>query len=191
MKLMTAAVMALLLGMFMVTAGNAAEEAATKPVTVSVPNGGKVTMKPPASWKQNVLQPGLEIPPTVTFTSSGSNAIALKITWIPDPAGKFSDQKEIDATVTRVNQQYIPYSVEKGMELKHLSSKNGKGAYATFTDAKLAHARVLPPGEFICVASGMIVVGKQAGAFTLLSNKLDTPEFKQAFQFISDGIVAE
>ena len=156
-------------------------------VSVTVPGADKVAVHLPASWKQMVSQPRQDLPPTV-ITTSTTGALSLQLTFIPDPGGRFATKDSVDRVVTAANQQYVSGSVEKRLSLTQLESPSGHGCYSTFTDADLVGVETPPAGQFRHVLSGVIVTGKQAVAFTLLTNRPDDPEYQQARQVITTGL---
>jgi hypothetical protein len=157
-------------------------------INVTVPKADKIAIRIPPAWKQTVIQPTPQLPPTVKIESA-DHALSLQLTFIPDAEGRFATQESVDRVVTQANQQYVGGSVEKRLTLTQLVSKNGHGCYSTFTDADLVGVANPPAGQFRNVLSGVIVIQKQAAAFTLLSNSTTSPEYREALQIISEGIL--
>ncbi|HSI11550.1 MAG TPA: hypothetical protein VK961_05875 [Chthoniobacter sp.] len=157
---------------------------------ITIPKGDKLAVRIPPAWKQTVIQPKPELPPTVKIESA-DHALSLQLTFIPDLEGRFATKEGVDRLVTGVNQRYVAGSVEKRLTLTQLVSKVGHGCYSTFTDADLVGVPNPQAGQFRNALSGVIVVQKQIAAFTLLSNSTTSPEYQQAIQIISDGISPE
>jgi len=147
----------------------------------------KIAIRIPSEWKQTVIQPAPDLPPTVRLATA-DNALTLLISFIPDPDGRFATRENVDRIVTGANQQYVAGSVEKRLTLTLLVSNSVRGCYSTFTDADLAALPNPPPGQYRNVLSGILVIRKQAASFTLLSNSTTSPEYRQALQIISEGI---
>lgn len=157
-------------------------------VNVAVPKADQVAIRLPATWKQTIIQPRQDLPPTVMVVSD-ADALTLQLTFLPNLDGRFDTKDSVDRVVTQANQQYVSGSVEKRFGLTQLDSHSGHGCYSTFTDADFVGMETLPDGQFRYVASGLFVVGKQAVAFTLLTNSTDGPGYRRAIQVVSEGIL--
>jgi hypothetical protein len=162
---------------------------AAEEVTVQVPGADRVKIVVPAGWKHSIVQTLPALPPTLDMQEPTA-PLGLKITFLPDPNGKLANEEEIKKLMTASTGLYVESSLEKKLEIRPMSTKNGKGFYATFTDASLVDKKEVPPGQFRIVTSGILVVGKQAAAFTLLTNRLDGKEYVAAMQLLSEGIIA-
>ena len=154
--------------------------------TVQVPGADKLLVTVPAGWKHTTDRPPAGIPPTVDITSPGG--ALLKITFMQDPKGQFTKSDELDKLVTKANQQYVANSIEKRVVLQRLASSGGPGVYSVFTDPKLANAAKPPPGDFRFVSAGARSFGRQVLIFSLLSNNKDNDEYRQALDFLANGI---
>ena len=165
----------------------AAVPVAADDVSVQVPGGDLVKVVVPAGWKHSVAQPVPTLPPTLEIQEPTA-PLVLKITFLPDPNGKLAKDEELKKLMKASTGLYLAGSVEQKLELWPLTTKNGRGVYATFTDASLLDKKELPPGQFRIVASGILLVGKQAAAFTLLTNRLEGKEYEAAMQILSEGI---
>jgi hypothetical protein len=162
---------------------------AAEEVTVQVPRAEMVKVTVPDGWKHSVTQTLPSLPPTLDIQES-SAPLSLKITLFPDPEGRLAKDDELKKLLNAATGLYVESSVEKKLDLRPLATKNGRGFYATFTDASLVEAKDVPAGQFRFVTSGMLVVGKQVAAFTLLSNGIDGKPYETAMQVITEGIAA-
>jgi hypothetical protein len=158
--------------------------AETQSVAVTVPTADTLGIEFPSMWQSSISQPP-QLPPTVRISTK---ELSLQITFIPDPQGRFATRDGVDRVVTAANERYVSGSIEKRLTLIPLESKNGYGCYSTFTDAELAGVATLRKGQFRNVASGMLVINKQAAVFTLLTNNTKSPDYRQALRIISEGI---
>jgi hypothetical protein len=168
--------------------GIAAAPLAAEEVTVQVPHADKLKIVVPAGWKHSVTQKIPALPPTLEIQESTA-PVTLKITFLPDRDGKLAKEEELKKLMKATTGLYLAGSVEQKLELVPIASKNGKGFYATFTDWSLLGKKEVPPGQFRIVTSGILVIGKQAAAFTLLSNRQEGNEYAAAMKVITEGII--
>jgi hypothetical protein len=165
------------------------EPAAAEEVSVSVPRADTLKVRIPEGWKHSITQTLPALPPTLEIQDP-AGPVALKITFLPDPEGRLAKDDELKKLMKAATGLYVESSIERKLELRPLATKNGRGVYATFTEASLVDVKELPAGQFRIVTSGMLVVGKQVAAFTLLSNGLDGKPYETAMQIVTEGIVA-
>jgi hypothetical protein len=161
--------------------------AGAEDVAIDVPFGDKLKVVVPDGWKHSIVQPVPSLPPTLDIEEPKA-PLMLKITFLPDRDGKLAKEAELNKLMKATTGLYLAGSVEQKLELQPIKTKNGRGVYATFTDASLVDKKELPPGQFRIVTSGILVVGKQAAAFTLLANRLDGKEYEAAMQILTEGI---
>jgi hypothetical protein len=81
-------------------------------VKVTVPKGDKMAIRIPATWKQMVLQPKPELPPSVMINTA-DNGLLFQLTFLPDPDGRFATKESVEKTVAKLTEQYVAGSVEK------------------------------------------------------------------------------
>jgi hypothetical protein len=175
-----------LTALLLTVASAVAADSDVPPLTIQVPGGDKMTVKIPVGWKYSIDRPSAGIPPTVDF--SVPNGSHLKITFMADAKGQFTKPDELDKLVTKGNQHYVADSVEKRITLQRLASKSGPGVYSVFTDPKLVGMAKPAAGDWRYVSSGAIAIGRQIVIFSLLSNSTDNDEYRQALDFLSNGI---
>ncbi len=162
----------------------------TQTISVSVPQGDKLTIRLPSGWQQRVVQPSADLPPTVKINTP-DETLSLQITLIPDINGRFTTKENVDRVVSEANEQYVSGSVEQRLTLEQIPSTHGHGCYSVFTDASLAKATKLAKGQYRMVTTGIFVIGKEAAAFTLLSNDNKSAKYKQALQIVFEGLTVE
>jgi hypothetical protein len=102
----------------------------------------------------------------------------------PDLA-QFDSRAKIERAVRVSSEKYLPGAVEKKIELKKLDAGGWYGCYTVITDAELAGKKEISKGEFKYITRGMIRLSKDSAlAFSLMSNDLDGPEYKEVFKYI-------
>ncbi len=159
-------------------------------ISISVPQGDKLTIRLPAGWQQHIIQPSPDLPPTVKINPP-DETLSLQITLIPDINHRFTTKEIVDRVVSEANEQYVSGSVEQRLTLEQIPSTHGHGCYSVFTDASLAKVDKPAKGQYRIVTTGIFIIGKEAAAFTLLSDDTKGPEYKQALQVISEGMAVE
>ena len=106
----------------------------------------------------------------------------------PDLA-QFDSSDKIKKIVMSSSQNYLPYIVEKKIELKKMNVKGWYGWYTVFTDAKLANKTKIPEGEFKYMTRGMVRLSPDSAlGFSIMTNELDTPEYEKLFDYICSFI---
>jgi hypothetical protein len=102
----------------------------------------------------------------------------------PDLA-QFDSSDKIKKSIMSSSKKYLPYSVEKKVELKKLNVKGWYGWYIVLTDAELATKSKIPDGEFKYMVRGMVRLSRDSAlGFSFMTNELDTPGYKKLFDYI-------
>lgn len=102
----------------------------------------------------------------------------------PDLA-QFDSPKKIECSVRTSSEKYLSGTVEKKIELKKLNIKGWYGCYTVLTDAELATKMKIPKGEFKYITRGMVRLSQDSAlGFSLMSNDLDSPQYKELFEYI-------
>jgi hypothetical protein len=98
---------------------------------------------------------------------------------------QFDSPAKIERAVRVSSEKYLPGAVEKKIDLKKLKTGGWYGCYTVITDAELAEKKEISQGEFKYITRGMIRLSKDSAlAFSLMSNDLDGPEYKEVFKYI-------
>lgn len=101
----------------------------------------------------------------------------------PDMA-KFDSTDKVKKFVMSSSVQYMQQGVKKKVELKELTIKGWYGWYMVLPDAKLENKVNIPEGEFKYMTMGMIRLSSDSVlVFTIMTNELDTPEYRKLFDF--------
>jgi hypothetical protein len=156
---------------------------------IDVPGATAIEVSVPAGWTYEKIQPVPTAPPTLKWSCAADKDVNLQITFLPIKEGRLDTQEKIDASVMNLGRQYANGSVEKEIKIHKLVTANGLGSYAQFTDADLV-GKPNAPGQFKVVACGTLVIGKTAGAFTLLANSFDQPGYKAVLALLQEGMAA-
>jgi len=102
----------------------------------------------------------------------------------PDLA-EFDTPEKMKEAVRSSSEKYLSGTVEKAVELKELNAKGWYGFYTTLTDKEVAEKKKIPDGEFKYLMRGMIrLTPDSALGFSLMTNELGTPEYKELMSFI-------
>ena len=99
--------------------------------------------------------------------------------------GQFDTPEKIAASVKASPEELLSEAAEKTAEIKPLSPNGRYGCYTVLTDSDLANEELIPAGEFKYIVRGMIRLSADAAlGFSLLTNKIDTPEFQNILDYI-------
>jgi hypothetical protein len=129
------------------------------------------------------------IPPTIKARSA---RMSLQVSFMPPGKLALDSQAAVDDLVAKIGAgQYESGSVEKKTTVVALKIAGGIGALAQYTDADLANVAEPRPGQYKVVATGIIVLGKNTAAITLLGDAFDSPDFKQGVALLESGFSAK
>ena len=103
----------------------------------------------------------------------------------PDLA-QFDSFAKIEKSIRSSSQEYLARAVEKKIEVKRLDPKGWYGCYTVLTDANLAKQAKVPEGEFKYITRGMVRLSRDSAlGFSLMSNELDSPLYKELLDYIT------
>ncbi|PYJ60817.1 MAG: hypothetical protein DME24_08225 [Verrucomicrobia bacterium] len=166
---------------------SAADEQEFTTNSLPIPEHGALEIKAPKGWRferKGAINPN---GPRTAALSSTNGEISVQITVFRDGLGtkepKPSEEKLMEIVRTAAESRFLAGSVEKKVVIEKLKGAEVSGCFARFTDADWVGKKV-PPGEFSHVATGAVRCGDLWGAFTLLTNDKDGPQFKQAMAVI-------
>jgi hypothetical protein len=165
---------------------NAAEPAAPKTTTVTVPNGNTLDVATPEGWSLATVQPDPTLPPTVRLTAP-NHETNLQITFLSDKTGTFNTKEKLEKTVEKTAQQYVDGSVEKKIKLQSFDVVGGSCVFAEFTDSDLA-GKPTKPGQFKVAGTGVMTLGQTVAAFTLLGDSFDDKSYLAAKNLLKTGV---
>jgi len=158
-----------------------AEEARVR--SYPLPDHGKLQLKVPVSWKDELRQPPNRLPPTIAFKpgKGASFEVLLTTIWPARPDIPGASPEEIRRQVERAAEGAKSQAVEKVIEVKELKGASGVGYYFSATD------RAPGPGEYKYMTQGMIRVGGLVAAFTILTNDGQTSIVTDAVAMIGSA----
>ncbi len=123
----------------------------------------------------------------VVITPKNGNDFDLKLFFkcdTPDLA-KFDSLQKMKQSVMSSSKEYLSYIIEKQIRLKELYAGQAYGAYTVMTDASLADVSIPPKDEFKYMVRGMVRTSKNTAlGFSLMINELDSPLYKELFDYI-------
>jgi hypothetical protein len=97
----------------------------------------------------------------------------------------FNTPEKMKRSVLTSSRKYLPYIVEKQIDLKRDNPGGRYGFYATLTDKKMAEKETIPKNEFKHITRGMIRLSDDSAlGFSLMTNDLDSPEYKNLMGFL-------
>jgi hypothetical protein len=104
-------------------------------------------------------------------------------------SAQFDSTDKIKMSVMSSSEKYLPYIVEKNIELKEMNAKGWYGWYTILTDAELASNPKIPDEEFKYMTRGMVRLSPDSVlGFILMTNEIDTPKYKKLFDYIESFI---
>jgi hypothetical protein len=154
-------------------------------IVLPVPDGGTLAIELPKDWKVEKIQPRPTLPPTLRILAPNAAHLSLQVTMMRDKDGKLGTEEELRKTLERSTARFVSGSVEKKQTIVALESKTVKGFHATFTDASLVDTKPVPEGKYLTMTSGILGIGKNVAAFTLLSNEGGEALTKSALEALS------
>ncbi len=109
----------------------------------------------------------------------------------PDLA-QFDSPEKMEASVRSSSKKYLSGSVEKKVEIKRLKVKGWYGYSTVLTDKELADQKEVPAGEFKYITRGMVRLSPDSAlGFSLMTNDLDSAEYKEVMDYIFSFVKAK
>lgn len=100
----------------------------------------------------------------------------------PDLA-KFNTPQKIEKSVISSTEQYLPYVLEKKIEL--YKTPVSYGYYTTLTDANLAQKTSIPADEYKYMTRGMIRLSDDSVlGFSIMTNDIHSADYKKLTNYI-------
>jgi hypothetical protein len=154
-------------------------------IVLPIPDGDTVVIELPKDWKVEKVQPKPTLPPTLRILAPHAAHLSLQLTMMRDKDGKLGSEEELRKTLERSTARFVSGSVEKKQTIVALESKTVKGFHASFTDVSLVDTKPIPEGKYLKMTSGILGIGRNVAAFTLLSNEGGEALAKSALELIS------
>lgn len=110
-----------------------AEETSVR--TYKLPRHGALRLSVPTSWKDTVIQPPFDLPPTITMRPATGDAFILMITpvWNLDGAPDLNSDEKIRELIDREKQAMSQTAAEKEPELRSIKGPEAYGYYYAAT----------------------------------------------------------
>ena len=121
---------------------------------------------------------------TVTLTTSG---LRVDVSFFPDPENRFATKEALEELMRKAFGHQLAGAVQKEMTIVHSETAGGLMGQTVFTDKTLA-GRPVPPNEFLHATLGIRHWPGVFANFTILSNDLESAEYKQALEFVKSGV---
>jgi hypothetical protein len=109
----------------------------------------------------------------------------------PDLA-QFDSPEKMERNVRSSSEDYLPYCVEKKIEIKRLNVKGWYGFSTVLTDKELAAQKEIAAGKFKYLTRGMVRLSpKSALGFSLMTNELDSVQYKDLIEYVFSFVKAK
>ena len=139
----------------------------------------------PAGWTMTSRSDPRTGAPT---TRLSNGAIVLDATFYPDKENRFATKEQMEALMRVSFGHLLEGAVQKEMTFTFTETENGLVGHTAFTDAKWV-GREIPKNEWRHATAGVRRWPGTFVHFTILSNDLDSAEYKQALDTVKSGIV--
>lgn len=177
----------LVIGAFILPGCAAPLAAGEQVVTLGEP--GALVMKVPEGWKMEASEVSADVPPTLTFKPEVGDEFVLRITPIwpelsadPDFGSRNSVYRAIEATAKEIAAE----AVELELEIREFGSDR-TGFYFWATDNRLTGMERIPPGEYLYLTQGAVMVGDMLCNFTILTNERPSGVIDAALMMLRDA----
>lgn len=147
---------------------------------------GELVLQAPAGWKMQQTSADEAQLPTVRLSPEVGDEFLVLVSAITrtesaDP--EFGAPEAVYQIVASAARDTQPAAVEP--ELKILEIGDGMTGYFFWaTDRKLADASRIPPGEYLYVTQGALMVGDLLCVFTILTNERPSGVIDQALEML-------
>jgi len=102
---------------------------------------------------------------------------------------EFNSPAKIQTSVIRSSQKYLPYVVEKEVNLINIYWKGRYGSYCILTDSELSKAQTIPPKQFKYLTRGMVRLSQDSAlGFSIMTNEINTDKYDKLLLYIQNFI---
>jgi len=131
-----------------------------------IPDHGRIELRVPESWKDDLRQPPNRLPPTIAFSPKSGRPfeVLLTVGWTTTQDRRIPGSREMEQAVQRQAEGIKPKAVEQRIEVKELKGPSASGYYFSATD------RAPAPGEYKYLTQGILRVADLVVAFSILTN---------------------
>jgi len=165
-----------------------AGQALSDQFTLNLGEAGSLSMTLPPGWAGEVASPDGAMPPTVAISQEGSERFVLLVTPIwagPEAPPDFGTPGSLRRIVESSAAEIAPGAVEDKLTIEPVGG--GKSGFMfSATDSSLV-GRTPPPGEYLYLTQGALMVGKLLCTFTILTNERPSPDSEQALEMLRNA----
>lgn len=161
---------------------------------VPLTGGAVLQIRRPPVWtleSRGGLQPDMA---DVRLVGPGALGVSLRVTILGRPPGfdlpPDALRAKVDVLAEAAAQPYVSGSIEGAVNLVHLPVRHGAAAYATFTDAALAHIPA-EKGKFRVVSAGVLVRDGWLVGFSIFDYYTRSPAFDMALDVLGTIVPPE
>ncbi|MBE9559075.1 MAG: hypothetical protein IMF08_19610, partial [Proteobacteria bacterium] len=145
--------------------------------------GGAGALLLPVSdgWVPKIIPPSSGNPPTIWLKPGAGNSFSVLITPFtagPTTPPDIGSPESMRRVVESFAADAVPHAVEDQLAVKPIGGEN-VGYVFSATDKSVVK-RPVPPGEFLYITQGVVMVGKLFCNFTILTNERPSPEGEMA-----------
>lgn len=138
----------------------------------------------PAGWTMTTKPDGRT---GASTTRLSNGAIVLDATFYPDKENRFDTKEKMEALMRASFGHLLEGAAQKEMTFTFTETADGLMGHTAFTDAKWV-GREIPKDEWRHATAGVRRWPGMFVHFTILSNDLDSAEYKQALDVVKSGI---
>jgi len=134
---------------------------------------GVLALQLPAGWVMEESRPAAALPPTLRFGPEVGDEFVVLVTPIWPEAGAepgFGSPESVYRIVAAAALEVAPEAAEPQLEI-HAFDDGRVGYFFWATDRKLQDMGRIPPGEYLYLTQGGIMVGDLFCTFTILTNE--------------------
>jgi len=156
--------------------------------TLNLGEPGTLVLDLAPHWSQEAGSSGNGTPPTIRIYRGEGSRFAMLITpvWAgPRTAPDFGTTDSVRRIVESSAAEISPGAAEEYLKIESIGGgKSGFMFYAT--DSSLV-GRTPPPGEYLYLVQGALMVGKLLCTFTILTNDRPSPDAEQGLEMLRNA----
>lgn len=149
---------------------------------------GILALDMPQGWSSEIRPSGRGAMPTASLTAEGSDRFVVLVTPFWAEVGAAPDF-DTDAGVCRIVEtgaaEVAPNAVEEQLTIEPIGG--GRTGYMYLATDKSLVGRTVPPGQYLYMRQGALMVGKLLCAFTILTNETPSPDSEKALKLLRNA----
>jgi len=157
--------------------------------TLDLGEPGTLALDLAPDWSPEVDAPGDGVPPTVWLQKGNGERFAMLITPVWAAAGASADfgtpdgvRRIVESSAAKI----APGAVESRLAMEPVGG--GKVGFMFSATDKSLVGRAAPPGEYLYLTQGAVMVGKLLCTFTILTNDRPSPDAEQALEMLRKAV---